>query len=311
MACCNVCLRDIFSAKDQVTVMDVKTNETKTSLIMEGGAMRGLFTCGIIDVFMENGISFDAAAGISAGAIFGTNYKSGQIGRPLRYNVRFSKDPRYGSIRSWLKTGDLYDVDFCYREIPDVLDPFDRKSFAENPMIFYIGATDVETGKPVYHKCSDGGDIDMQWIRASASLPGVSRPVTIEGRTLLDGGISDSVPFEFMESIGYNRNVIILTQPKGYRKTKSKLVLFMKMMLRKYPNVYRAIVTRHEMYNRQMDEIDKRETEGTALVLRPEEALGISRTESDPSELERVYKMGREVGEKALPRVKEFLVKQI
>ena len=148
--------------------------------------MRGMFTCGVIDVFMEEGITFDGAAGISAGACFGCNFKSRQIGRPIRYNKRYSRDPRYCSLRSLLKTGDLYGADFCYRELPEVLDPFDYGAFAENPMIFYIGATDVDTGKPVYHKCSDGKDLDMQWIRASASMPLVSRTVEIGGRKLLE-----------------------------------------------------------------------------------------------------------------------------
>ncbi len=288
--------------------MDVKNYKTKTALIMEGGAMRGLFTCGIMDVFLENDINFDAGVGISAGAIFGSNFKSKQVGRPLRYNVKYCKDPRYGTVRSLIKTGDLYEVDFCYHEIPEILDPFDRKAFEANPMIFYVGATEIEGGKCVFHKCSDGGNLDMQWFRASASLPGVSKPVTIEGQTLLDGGISDSVPYHFIEDLGYDRNVIILTQPKGYRKTKSRILWFMKMMLHKYPNVVHAMATRHEVYNKQMDEIDQREADGRAIVLRPAEALGISRTEKDPAELERVYKLGREVAEKALPQIKEFIL---
>ena len=147
----------------------------KTGLVMEGGAMRGLFTCGVIDVFMEQGIEFDGAAGISAGAVFGCNFKSGQIGRPLRYNKNYSKDPRYCSIRSLLKTGDLYGVQFCYHELPEKLDPFDAEAFRNNPMAFYVGATDVATGKSVFHKCSDGGRMDIEWMRASSSMPVVPK----------------------------------------------------------------------------------------------------------------------------------------
>ena len=194
-------------------------------LIMEGGAMRGMFTCGVIDVFMEQGIEFDGAAGISAGAVFGCNIKSRQIGRPIRYNKKYCKDPRYCSIRSLLKTGDLYGVEFCYHELPDVLDPFDQDTFRQNPMAFYVGATDVNTGRVVFHKCSDGGETDIQWMRASSSMPVVSRPVTIGRYTLLDGGIACPVPYRFMEKKGYDRNVIILTQPEGYRKTKSPSAL--------------------------------------------------------------------------------------
>ena len=146
---------------------------------MEGGAMRGMFTCGVIDVFMEQEIIFDGAAGISAGATFGCNYKSRQIGRALRYNKKYSRDPRYCSIRSLLKTGDLYGAEFCYRELPNVLDPFDREAFSRNPMEFYVAATDVNTGKAVFHRCVDGGDTDIEWMRASASMPVASKPVTI------------------------------------------------------------------------------------------------------------------------------------
>ena len=156
--------------------------------------MRGMFTCGVIDVLLENGVRFDGAAGISAGAVFGCNFKSGQVGRALRYNKQYCADPRYCSIRSLIRTGDLYGADFCYRELPDELDVFDRNAFAANPMEFYAGATDAATGECVYHRCEDGGDADMLWLRASASMPLVSRPVEIGGRFYLDGGIADAVP---------------------------------------------------------------------------------------------------------------------
>lgn len=278
----------------------------KTALIMEGGAMRGMFTCGVMDVFMENGIVFDGAAGISAGAVFGCNFKSRQVGRPIRYNKRFCRDPRYCSIRSLVKTGDLYGADFCYRELPDVLDPFDRKAFAENPMAFYAGATDIETGKCVYHLCMDGGDQDMLWFRASASMPVVSRPVRINGREYLDGGISDAVPYRYMEELGYGRNVIILTQPKGYRK-KQETSFFMRLFLRRLPKIREAMAQRHEMYNRQMEELDRMEAEKAALIIRPPEDLRIGHTEKNPEELERVYQLGRKEAEKRLEDVRLWL----
>jgi len=279
----------------------------RKGLIMEGGAMRGLFTCGVIDVLMENDIRFDGAAGISAGATFGCNYKSKQIGRPLRYNKKYGKDPRYCSVRSLIKTGDLYGADFCYRELPDTLDPFDRETFRTDPCEFYVGATDVKTGKCVYHRCTDGETNDMEWFRASASMPIVSRPVPVDGYILLDGGIADSVPYAYMESIGYNRNLIVLTQPDGYRKEKSGIIPVAKLLLRKYPAVVEAMAVRHEMYNRQMQEIKEREQSGTSFVIRPSESLGIKRTESDPEELERVYREGRSQAEKALPELRRFL----
>ena len=279
----------------------------KTGLVLEGGAMRGLFTCGVIDVFLENGICFDAAAAISAGATFGCNYKSHQIGRPLRYNLRFCRDWRYCSLRSLLLTGDLYGVDFCYRALPDELDVFDRETFRTDPTAFYIGATDTQTGQAVFHLCTDGGAEDILWMRASASMPGVSRPVEIDGRTYLDGGISDPVPYAFLESLGYRRNVMVLTQPKGYEKTKSRLLPLFSQLLRKYPAIVQAMAVRHETYNRQMSEILEREERGESLVIRPPEALGISRTEKDAKELERVYQVGRSEALRRLEEVRQFL----
>ncbi len=278
----------------------------KTALIMEGGAMRGMFTCGVMDVFMENGITFDGAAGISAGAIFGCNLKSRQIGRPVRYNKRFCRNPRYCSIRSLIRTGDLYGADFCYRELPDVLDPFDRKTYADNPMEFYAGATDVATGQCVHHLCMDGGDKDMLWFRASASMPVVSRPVEIDGRQYLDGGISDAVPYAFMQQQGYDRNVIVLTQPGGYRK-KPEASPLIKLFLRRLPKIREAMEHRHEMYNRQMDELDRMEEGKTALILRPPEDLKIGHTEKNPEELERVYQIGRREAARRLEDVRRWL----
>ena len=277
----------------------------KTALIMEGGAMRGMFTCGVIDVLMQHGITFDGAAGISAGAVFGCNFKSRQIGRPIRYNKKYCADPRYCSIRSLLRTGDLYGADFCYRELPDELDVFDRKAFRDNPLQFYVGATEVRTGKPVYHLCTDGGSEDMLWFQASASMPIVSKPVKINDLLLLDGGITDAVPYAYMETQGYHRNVIVLTQPKGYRK--EPVSGMMRIMLRKYPHIAAAMAVRHQMYNQQMEEIDQREATGEFLVIRPSQALRIGHTEKNPDELERVYQIGIREAEKRLGDIRGFL----
>ena len=279
----------------------------KTGLIMEGGAMRGIFTCGVIDVFLEEGIRFDGAAGISAGACFGCNFKSGQIGRALRYNKRFSRDARYCSVRSLIRSGDLYGAEFCYRELPDRLDPFDREAFAADPMDFYVGATDVDTGRIVYRNCRDGGDADMQWIRASASMPLVSRIVEIDGYRLLDGGIADPVPYPVMERAGYDRNVYILTRPKGYRKKPSAAMPWVKIVMRNTPEMVRAMGERHTVYTRQMDEIDRKELREEILVIRLPEGLGIRRTEHDPEELDRVYRIGRREAEKRLSEIRGFL----
>ena len=279
----------------------------KKGLIMEGGAMRGMFTCGVLDVLMENGVRFDGAAGISAGAVFGCNFISGQTGRAIRYNKKYGRDPRFCSFRSLITTGALYGVDFCYHEIPEKLDPFDFEAFKANPTEFFVGAMDIETGRCVYHKCTDCGKVDMEWMRGSASLPLVSRPVEVSGYKLLDGGIVDPVPYRFMESKGYDRNVIILTQPKGYMKQPDRTLPLVRLKLRGYPEVVKAMKGRHVRYNRQMKAIDEREDAGTALVVRPPESLAVKRTEKDPAELERVYRIGRAEAEKRLNEIKSFL----
>ncbi len=278
----------------------------KKGLIMEGGAMRGMFTCGVIDVLMENNIKFDGGAGISAGAVFGCNYKSHQIGRGVRYNKKYCNDKRYCSVRSLIKTGDLYNNDFCYHELPDKLDPFDRITFKNNPMEFYIGATNIENGEAIFHKCSDGKDLDIEWMRASASMPIVSKPVKIADLKLLDGGIVCPVPYKHMEELGYDRNVIILTQPKDYRK-KKKSSFFMNLLLAKYKPVKEAMKIRYLVYNNQMEEIDKKELDKTSIVIRPPMKLNIGKTEKDPKVLEEVYQIGRKVALEMLDEIKEFL----
>ena len=284
--------------------------KVRTALVLEGGAMRGMFTCGVIDVLMRHGITFDGAAGISAGAVFGCNFKSGQIGRPIRYNKKYCADPRYCSLRSLIRTGDLYGADFCYRELPDELDVFDRAAFRDNPMPFYVGATDVTTGQCVYHLCADGGAEDMLWLRASASMPVVSRPVSAGGTLLLDGGIADAVPYAYMESLGFRRQVIVLTQPQDYRKKPVSGMPLIRFLLREVPRVADAMAVRHEMYNRQMEEIGRREASGEALVIRPPESLRIGRTEKNPEELERVYQTGVREAEKRMPELRTFLAQK-
>lgn len=279
----------------------------RTGLVLEGGAMRGMFTCGVTDVMMENGLAFDGAMGVSAGAIFGCNYKSEQPGRAIRYNLAFCQDKRYGTFRSLLKTGDLYDADFCYRQIPDELDWFDTDTFEKNPMEFWVVATDVLTGKAVYHKCTDGKREDVTWIRASGSMPLAAKPVEVGGYTLLDGGVADSVPLRKMEELGYDRNVVVLTQPMGYVKGQNKAIPLMKMTLRKYPDFIRTAENRPGMYNDTIRYVREKERAGEVFVIRPEAALDIGKTEHDPERLKAVYEQGRAVMEKRLAALREFL----
>ena len=278
----------------------------KRGLVLEGGAMRGLFTAGIIDVMMEHGVEPDGLIGVSAGAAFGCNYKSRQPGRAIRYNKRFARDKRYCSWQSWWKTGDLYNAEFGYHIIPTQYDLFDDKAFEENPMAFYAVCTNVETGKPIYKQLEKGGLLTYDWIRASASMPLASKVVELEGQKVLDGGVTDSIPLEYFESIGYKRNVVILTQPDGYVKEHNRLMPLMRMALRKYPQMIEAMDKRHIMYNRELVYVYEAETAGRALVIRPDQSLPIGHFSHDPEEMQRIYDIGREMGKRRIEEIKKF-----
>lgn len=271
--------------------------------------MRGLFSAGVTDVLMENGIVFDGLIGVSAGAAFGCNYKSHQPGRVLRYNIRYCRDPRYCSFRSLIKTGDLFGKDFCYRQLPENLDIFDKETFRQNTMEFHVVCTDVITGRPVYKKIDTVDEKCYEWMCASASMPFVSRVTEIDGLSLLDGGISDSVPLKYFESIGFDRNIVVLTQPLGYVKKKNFMLPLMNLALKKYPGAVKAIKTRHDMYNDTIKYISEKEKSGEIIVIRPPHALPVGRVEKDPEKLRLAYKIGRNEVEKKLDEIKEFLAK--
>lgn len=279
----------------------------KTGLILEGGAMRGMFTAGVMDVMMENGIDFDGAIGVSAGAAFGCNYKSRQIGRVIRYNMKYCSDKRYSGIHALLKEGNIYSTEFCYGEVPLKYDLFDFDTYEQNPMEFYVVCTDIETGKPVYRKYEGKNDHGFDWIRASASMPLVSQIVEIDGCKMLDGGISDSIPVRFFECAGYDRNVVILTQPKGYVKKKNRMIPLMKLKYRQYPRMIEAVADRHQVYNETLAYIEKKEKAGELLVIRPDRKLEISRVEKDPEKLKEIYEVGRKVAAERMEEIRRYL----
>lgn len=278
----------------------------KRGLVLEGGAMRGLWTAGITDVMMEHGIEPDGLIGVSAGAAFGCNYKSRQIGRAIRYNTRFAKDPRYSGVRSLLRSGDYFNAEFGYHIVPKQYDIFDDDAFNQNPMEFIVVCTDVETGKPVYKPLTKVTSDTYDWIRASASMPLMSRVIELEGRKLLDGGVGDSIPLEYFESMGYDRNIVILTQPMGYQKKHLKLMPLIRMTLRKYPNMIKAMNERHIMYNKELAYVEQAEKEGRCLVIRPDAKIPIGHISHNPDEMRNVYEMGRSVGERYIESIKDF-----
>ena len=279
----------------------------KTGLIMEGGAMRGMFTAGVLDVLMENGLVTDGAIGVSAGAVFGCNYKSHQIGRVIRYNTEYCNDKRYASFKNLVKTGNLYSEQFCYHEVPEKLDPFNEAAFAASPMDFFVVCTDVKTGEPIYHKCRKGDAEDVLWMEASASMPLAAKIVKIGHYGLLDGGVADSIPVRFFESIGYKRNLIILTQPKGYVKKKNKFLPAIRAKYFRYPAFVEAVADRHERYNETLSYISMLEQAGKDYVIRPPIPLEIGAMERDPAQLRRVYETGRAVAQIQVEKIRDFL----
>ncbi len=283
----------------------------KIGLILEGGAMRGMYTAGVCDVLMEQGITFDGCIGVSAGATFGCNIKSRQIGRVIRYNCNYSRDPRYASFRSLLFTGNYFGTKFCYDEIPNRLDLFDYETYKSNPMPFYIVCTDADTGKALYHRADTCDERDLTYMRASASMPLFSRIVEVDGYHLSDGGTADSIPLGWFREQGYIRNVIVLTRPDGYRKSPSSpaMNVLLRLALRKYPALIRALQNRHIGYNRTLDEIEAAEQTGDVLVLRPSRDLHLGRIEKDPIKLREMYELGRADAEAKLEQIRAFTAK--
>lgn len=269
--------------------------------------MRGMFTAGVMDVMMENGIEFDGAVGVSAGAAFGCNYKSRQIGRVIRYNTRFCNDKRYCGLRVLMKTGNIYSTEFCYNEVPTKYDVFDFETYRSNPMDFYVVCTDIVTGEPVYRKYEGMEDDGFDWIRASASMPVVSQIVEIDGLKLLDGGIADSVPVRFFEKEGYDRSVVVLTRPAGYVKKKNSMMPLIRRMYRAYPKLIEAMENRHTVYNETLEYIAEKEKKGELLVIRPDSSLPVGRVEKNPDKLQEAYQIGRKAAEKRLDEIRQYL----
>lgn len=277
----------------------------KTGLVLEGGGCRGIYVAGVLDVFMEHDLKFDGVIGNSAGAIHGCSYMSDQKGRSLRYYKNYCGDYRFMSIRSWLRSGNLVDTEFCYHELPEKLDIYDNQAFLRNPVPFHVVCTNVETGRAEYPRITDMA-AQIDYIRASASMPYVSQIVEIDGKKYLDGGCSDSIPVQAFRDMGYGRNVLVLTQPADYRK-KPEFAGLAKLVYRKYPDFAAALEQRYLGYNQTAEAILQMERAGEVFVIRPEKRLEIGRIEHDPAITERVYDLGREDALKQLDALKNWL----
>ena len=279
----------------------------RIGLVLEGGAMRGMYTAGVLDVFLDKSIEVDCIIGVSAGALFGVNYKSRQPGRTLRYNIKYAKDNRYMGFKSLIRTGNIVNKEFCFDEIPNKLDIFDYDTFNKTKEKFYAVVTNVDTGSPEYIEIKDLHE-SMEYLRASGSMPFVSKMVEIDGKKYLDGGISDSIPVEKMIDMGYDRIIVVLTRPKNYTKKKTDQNVA-KLFYKKYPKLVDTINTRYLRYNNELKNIERYEKNGNIFVIRPSKLVNIKRLEKDENKIKEMYNLGKNDAINSLEKLKEYLSK--
>ncbi|MBR5521091.1 MAG: patatin family protein [Oscillospiraceae bacterium] len=277
-----------------------------TGLVLEGGGMRGSYTAGVLDYFMEKGLMLSHVYGVSAGALIGANYVCGQVGRGFRTLTGYIGNKDYSGLKHLVKEGNWFNVDFSYNRIPNELDPADYDSFSASPMKFFAVIANLETGCAEYPQLKDLRK-DMDWLRASASLPLLSKPVPLGDGLYLDGGISDSIPLEKSVADGNTKNVVILTQHREFVKKPSSNRYPARLMYRKYPAFVKAMDERHNMYNRQTEYVYQQEKAGTTYVIQPQRPVEIARLEKDTSKLRRLYDIGYRDGKKHYENIIRFL----
>ncbi|GAB1481828.1 patatin family protein [Treponema sp.] len=268
---------------------------TNKALVLEGGGLRGQYTAGVLDAFLEAGIQFPYIIGVSAGVSIGCSYVSKQPGRNLQIIETYRNDSRYLSWKNYFSTGSLFGMDFIFREVPLHLIPFDFKTFNASASRFVTVCTDCASGRAVYYEKNEDA---MTILRASASMPFLSPPVPYDGRRLLDGAIADAIPLQKAQDEGYKHTVIVLTRPLGYRK-KEELSPPAWLFYPRYPELRKALKSRVSRYNAQMDFVEAEEKKGSSLVIRPSQDLGISRTEKDVGRLRTLYELGLLDGKEA------------
>lgn len=279
----------------------------KVGLVLEGGAMRGMYTAGVLDVFLDKNIKVDGIIGVSAGVLFGVNYCSKQRGRAIRYNKKYCRNKNYMSLYSLLTTGNLINKQFAFYDVPLKHDVFDIDEYKKSKTKFYATVTNVETGLAEYIELDDIIE-QMEVLRATGAMPYVSEIVEYEGKKYLDGALADSIPIDKCMDMGYDKIIVVLTKPKHYRK-KKRVGWFAKLVYGKYPKLVDAINTRYKQYNDTMERLEKLEDEGKIFVFRPSRKVDMSRVEKDPDKLQEMYDLGINDAQKLLDNLKKFLKK--
>ncbi|MBE6155301.1 MAG: patatin family protein [Firmicutes bacterium] len=281
---------------------------TKVGLVLEGGAMRGMYTAGVLDTMMDNKINVDGIIGVSAGALFGPNYYSNQKGRVLRYNKRFCKDRRYMSLLNFVFTGNAIGKKFAFYDVTTKYDLFDNDTFMKNNTGYYVTATNVETGKADYFEIKNVLE-EMEKLRATSAIPLVSKMVKIDKHKYLDGGVSDSIPIEKCQSLGYEKIIVVLTRPLDYRKeplSERKIKLIQKRY-KNYPNLVKAMKNRHVEYNKTIEKIMDMENKKKIFVIRPSEPINVKVIERNPDKLQEVYDLGTKDAKRIMKDLKKYL----
>ena len=278
----------------------------KIGLVLEGGGMRGLFSAGVLDTLLDlKELNVNGIVAVSSGALFGVNYVSKQKERAVRYNKKYADDKRYMGLYSWITTGNAVNKDFAYYELPFKLDVFDNEKFKEADTDFYVVMTDVESGKPEYVLIEDAF-AQMEYLRATSALPFASKIIEINGKKYLDGGISDSIPIDFCENLGYDKIIAVLTRPEGTYK-EDKLGFLYKLVYRKYPNLVNSLLNMATDYEKVLTKIKDLENKGKIFVVRPPEVLKIGRLEKDRNKIQKVYDTGLNTGLKELENILKYL----
>ncbi|MBM7603639.1 putative patatin/cPLA2 family phospholipase [Metabacillus crassostreae] len=276
-------------------------------LVLEGGGMRGIYTAGVLEYFMEQNLYLPYVIGVSAGACFGASYLSRQKGRNKKVNIDYITHPKYLSYKNFIKHRQLFGMDFLFDEIPNKIVPYDFQTFHSSPEEFVITTTDCQTGLPVYYKKADYEQDVLTVIRASSSLPFISPIVEFGGRLLLDGGISDSIPIKKAETDGFKRNIVILTKNDFYKKKKSNIKWMLNRYYSQYPKLVEAVLSRYEMYNKTLEHISEQERNGNIFVLRPSKKLKVGRIERNPKKLEELYLLGINDAKRSFLDLKSWL----
>ena len=277
----------------------------KVGLVLEGGAMRGMFTAGVLDVFLDEQIHIDGIVSVSAGALFGVNFPSKQKGRVLRYNKKYLNDKRYMGWHSLFTTGNIVNKDFAFYQLPFELDVFDQEAFARSGIDFYTVLTNVESGEAEYVKIHDAFE-QMETLRATSAMPFVSKMVEIDGKKYLDGGIADSIPLRFCQQLGYDKIIVILTRPLDYRKTPTNSLIF-NAFYRRYPKLVERLTNRYADYNRTVEDIIRLNEQGKIFVIRPSITLPIRRIEKDVHKIQAMYDLGVSDAQYIMKDLKAYL----